>query len=85
MIHFRVEPAMSAVNATSLKLEELPPRVRAALKRGETVAISGAEGKVAELVPFLRAKRRLGALAGQSVLLGDIEAPTNEPWEAMQE
>ena len=76
---------MSAVNATSLKLEELPPRVRAALKRGETVAISGAEGKVAELVPFLRAKRRLGALAGQSVLLGDIEAPTNEPWEAMQE
>lgn len=76
---------MSAVKATNLKLEELPPRVQAALKRGETVAISGAEGKVAELVPFLRAKRRLGALAGQSVLLGDIEAPTNEPWEAMQE
>lgn len=76
---------MSAVKATNLKLEELPPRVRAALQRGETVAISGAEGKVAELVPFLRAKRRLGALAGQSVLVGDIEAPTNEPWEAMLE
>ena len=76
---------MSAVKATNLKLEELPPRVRAALQRGETVAISDAAGKVAELVPFLSAKRRLGALAGQSVLLGDIEAPTNEPWEAMQE
>lgn len=76
---------MNAVKATNLKLEELPPRVRAALKRGETVAISGAEGKVAEVVPFLRAKRRLGVLAGQSVLLGDIETPTNEPWEAMQE
>lgn len=85
MVTFKVEQAMSAVKATNLKLEELPPRVQAALKRGETVAISGAEGKVAELVPFLRAKRRLGALAGQSVLLGDIEAPTNEPWEAMQE
>ena len=76
---------MSAAKATNLKLEELPPRVRAALQRGETVAISGAAGKVAELVPFLRAKRRLGALAGQSVLVGDIEAPTNEAWEAMLE
>lgn len=55
---------MSAVKATNLKLEELPPRVRAALQRGETVAISDAAGKVAELVPFLSAKRRLGALAG---------------------
>ncbi len=55
------------------------------VKRGETVEISGAEGKVAEFVPFLRTKRRLGALAGQSVLLGDVEAPTSEPWEAMQE
>jgi antitoxin (DNA-binding transcriptional repressor) of toxin-antitoxin stability system len=85
MVTFEPERVMSAVKATNLKLEELPPRVQAALKRGETVAISGAEGKVAELVPFVRAKRRLGALAGQSVLLGDIEAPTNEPWEAMQE
>lgn len=76
---------MNAAKATNLKLEELPPRVRAAIARGETVAISGAEGKVAEVVPFQRAKRRLGALAGQSTLLGDIEAPTNEPWEAMQE
>lgn len=76
---------MGAVKATNLNLEELPPRVRAALERGETVAISGAEGKVAELVPFVPAKRRLGALAGQAVLLGDIESPTNEPWEAMQE
>ncbi len=74
---------MGAVKATNLNLEELPPRVRAALERGETVAVSGAEGKVAELVPFARAKRRLGALAGQSVLLGDIEGPTNEPWEAL--
>jgi beta-phosphoglucomutase-like phosphatase (HAD superfamily) len=40
---------------------------------------------VAELVPFLRAKRRLGALAGQCVLVGDIEAPTNEAWEALLE
>ena len=76
---------MGAAKATNLNLEELPPRVRAALERGETVAISGAEGKVGELVPFVRTRRRLGALAGQSVLLGDIEGPTNEPWEAMQE
>ena len=76
---------MGAEKATNLKLEDLPARVRAALKRRETVVISGAEGKLAELVPFLRARRRLGALAGQSVFLGDIEAPTNEPWEAMQE
>lgn len=77
--------AMGAVKATNLKLEELPPRVRAALERGETVAISGEQGNVGELVPFVRTKRRLGALAGQSVLRGDIEGPTNEPWEAMQE
>lgn len=76
---------MGDIKATKLSLEELPPRVRAALERGETVAISGAEGKVGELIPFGRAKRRLGALAGQSVLLGDIEGPTNEPWEALQE
>jgi hypothetical protein len=76
---------MSVGSATNLKLEELPARVRAALERGETVAISGVEGKVGELIPFGRAKRRLGARAGQSVLLGDIKGPTNEPWEAMQE
>lgn len=76
---------MSAAKATNLKLEKLPSDVRAALQRGEAVAISGAEGQVAELVPFPRATRRLGALAGQSVLVGDIEAPTNEPWEAMHE
>jgi hypothetical protein len=86
MVNFpSAEEAMSAAKGTNLKLEELPPQVRAALERGETVAVSGAEGKVGELVPFVRAKRRLGALAGQSVLVGDIEAPTNEPWEAMQE
>lgn len=76
---------MGSIKATNLKMEELPPRVQPALKRGETVAISGAAGQVAELVPLPRAKRRLGALAGQSVLLGDIEAPTNEAWVAMQE
>lgn len=85
MVAFRWERSMGAEKATNLKLEDLPARVRAALKRRETVVISGAEGKLAELVPFLRARRRLGALAGQSVFLGDIEAPTNEPWEAMQE
>jgi len=55
------------------------------IARGETVVVSGAEGKVGELIPLGPAKRRLGALAGQSVLLGDIEGPTNEPWEVMQE
>lgn len=80
-----LEVAVSAAKATNLKLEELPPRVRAALERGETVAISGAEGTVGELVPFVGAKRRLGALAGQARLHGDIEAPTNEPWEALHE
>jgi hypothetical protein len=85
MLIFNLESSMSAAEATKLTLEELPPRVRAALLRGETIAISGAAGKVGELVPLLGAKRRLGALAGQSVLLGDIEAPTNEPWEALQE
>ena len=66
-------------------LPGVAPRVRAAFKRRGTVVISGADGKVAELALFLRTKGRLGTLTGQSVLRGDIEAPTNEPWEAMQE
>ena len=53
---------MSAVKATNLKLEELPPDVRAALPRGETVAISGAEGKVGETFRGRGADVRLGTV-----------------------
>ena len=74
---------MSAAKATNLRLAELPARVQAALRRGETVAISGDEGKVAELVPFIVPKRKLGTMAGMATILGDIEGPMDEPWEAM--
>ena len=74
---------MSAAKATNLRLAELPPRVQAALRRGEIVAISGDEGKVAELVPMVLPKRKLGTMLGS--VQGDTLSPTDEPWEAMQE
>lgn len=72
------------MNATNLSISELPARVQEALRRGETVTVSGEAGKIGEVVPVALARRRLGAMAGTARLIGDIESPIDEPWEVLQ-
>jgi prevent-host-death family protein len=52
----------------------------------ERVIVTKNGKPVAEIVPFVeRPKSIIGALKGSVTLMGDLDEPTSEDWEALKE
>lgn len=81
----RPHPSLELDPATADRLTALCAEGDVTLTaRGEPIAAVVSLQRLAQLEGIERARRRLGTMAGKATLLGDIEAPTDEPWDAMR-